>query len=375
TYSVACYILALDALYEARAKKEIKKVQEKKPPKKGITELDEPQYDPKQDFQRWPEADKKRMIDAVDWLVKNRTDRIWRYPPQGEDLSNTQYASLALAVAQKHGVPVPEEVYVKIADYCTATQEKDGPEVEWFPVPLADKSIKELEMSEKRIMEEFRKKMREAEKLKLGTDPKQLRTSVVQQEQEKLFGGEKKKMFARGWCYMYNDPDGMEWRKIINGSMTTSGVVALVVCKWALEGKPVWNQYKSKVEQGIRDGCAWIAHHFSIHRNPTGKLYPGGKDGPSPSRPSMHHYYYLFALERVGMLAMVPSFGKNLWWEEGTKYLLGAQKSDGSWDAGGNGTSGPVPDTCWAILFMKKATAPLVDTPGLYSGQGLLPGK
>ena len=372
TYSVSCYILALGALYEAQAKKYVEKKMKKKG-KKWRTEV--VRYDPKSDFKRWPKQDRQAMIDAVEWLVKNRTNQIWRYPPNGEDVSNTQYATLALAVAQKFGVPVPDEVYVKIAEYFTAHQEKDGPEVEWFPVPAANKPMRELQLDEKKIEKLMKKKLREAKKMGLKVDRKQLRTAVVEAEREKVFGGERRKMFARGWCYMWNDTQGMIWRKMITGSMTTSGVVALIVCKWALENKPVWRRLKDKVEQSILDGCAWLAHHFTIHRNPVGKLFPGGKDGKSPGRPALHHYYYLFGLERVGMLGLIPAFGKHYWWEEGTKYLLGAQKPDGSWDAGSYGTSGPIPDTCWAILFMKKATAPLVDVPGEYTGEGLLPNR
>jgi len=363
TYSVACYVLALDALYEARFKKSVKKGSRRKARKSMTVAVDET-YNPKKDMKKWAPKDIAKLRELIKWLVEHRTQRIWRYPPHGEDMSNTQYAMLALAV----GIPIPKEVFVKVADYCIEAQEKDGPEVPWFPVPLADKPIKVLKGLEKKIEREitrFLKAARRAKQEVTRKDIKQLRTSVIRESADKVFRGEKKKMYARGWCYMYTEKDlqRFEWRLMITGAMTTSGVAALCVCKRALEGTPEWKRLKNKVEQAIRDGAAWLAHHFTVGSNPVGKLYPGGKNGKTPSRPPLHHFYYLYGLERVGILGLIPRFGKHDWYREGTEFLLGCQTSEGYWDAGSNGTSGPVPDTCWAILFLKKATTPLVRVP------------
>ena len=48
---------------------------------------------------------------------------------------------------------------------------------------------------------------------------------------------------------------------------------------------------------------------------------------------------------------------------KGAGYLRSRQRPDGSWDAGSQGTSGPVPDTCFAILFLKRAAKPIVSIP------------
>jgi hypothetical protein len=42
--------------------------------------------------------------------------------------------------------------------------------------------------------------------------------------------------------------------------------------------------------------------------------------------------------------------------------FLSQQKGDGSWHAT-NGTSGPVPDTCFALLFICRGTTPPVRLP------------
>ena len=54
--------------------------------------------------------------------------------------------------------------------------------------------------------------------------------------------------------------------------------------------------------------------------------------------------------------------GTHEWYPEGAKALLASQKVDGSWGVGTVGENkvdrGTV-DTCFAILFLKRATRPL----------------
>jgi hypothetical protein len=53
-------------------------------------------------------------------------------------------------------------------------------------------------------------------------------------------------------------------------------------------------------------------------------------------------------------------------------FFKSTQRPDGSWDAGNQGTSGPIPDTAWAILFLRRATTPLVRIPERpLTGEGL----
>src|SRR2546421_503473 len=62
--------------------------------------------------------------------------------------------------------------------------------------------------------------------------------------------------------------------------------------------------------------------------------------------------------ERLGMLLDVGEIGGHLWYPEGAAVLLGAQQKDGSWK--GSRPEIPVWDTCFAILFLKRATRGLV---------------
>ena len=58
------------------------------------------------------------------------------------------------------------------------------------------------------------------------------------------------------------------------------------------------------------------------------------------------------ALERAGMLFGTETMGDKYWYPEGAKVLCDIQKGGGAW---GDGTR----DTCFAILFLKRATRPL----------------
>jgi hypothetical protein len=81
-------------------------------------------------------------------------------------------------------------------------------------------------------------------------------------------------------------------------------------------------------------------------------------------------YYWLYGLERAGVLAGVTHVGNHDWYLEGARYLLEARRDDGSWIGGpaleggaredGVGPDAPTAnllDTCFALLFLKRATS------------------
>ena len=54
------------------------------------------------------------------------------------------------------------------------------------------------------------------------------------------------------------------------------------------------------------------------------------------------------------MLYGTETFGKHNWYNEGAHYLLGKQGAEGNWGARKN--------TCFAILFLRRATRALVES-------------
>ncbi len=153
----------------------------------------------------------------------------------------------------------------------------------------------------------------------------------------------------RGWCY---SKGGEQADKCALGgepypSMTAGAVSALVIYDGLLG-------VDAKKDRAVRDGMAWLASHWSVTENaPTPET--GGPQKDTRTWLS----YYLYALERAGMLCEAAKIGDHDWYREGATFLLEKQRPDGSWRLLSNDTSPPC-DTAFAILFLKRATRPMV---------------
>lgn len=62
--------------------------------------------------------------------------------------------------------------------------------------------------------------------------------------------------------------------------------------------------------------------------------------------------YFLWSVERLGVLLGLDTFGDTDWFQRGASALLATQGEDGSWE---HGTWGKLSDTSFAILFLRKA--------------------
>ncbi len=118
------------------------------------------------------------------------------------------------------------------------------------------------------------------------------------------------------------------------GSMTCAGVASVAICAYAL-GEKDWRE-----QQAVRKGVAWLAKNFTVKEN--------------PPRLDESHYYYLYGLERVGRILGTEFIGKNEWYPLGAKYLVEAQKENGSWESPRDGSALLV--TSYALLFLTRAT-------------------
>jgi hypothetical protein len=65
--------------------------------------------------------------------------------------------------------------------------------------------------------------------------------------------------------------------------------------------------------------------------------------------------YFLWAVERVGVLYGLKTIGNKDWYRWGVQTLLPNQRADGSWFGNGYGGSAPALDTAMALLFLKRA--------------------
>ncbi len=111
------------------------------------------------------------------------------------------------------------------------------------------------------------------------------------------------------------------------GSMTVGAVGALCILDYMM-GKD-WRK-----DEDILQGLQWMNKHMVFDQNPE----LGAK----------WHYYYIYGVERVGMLFGTERIGTHMWYREGAEYLLAQQDAGGGWNN--------VVDTCFAILFLRRAT-------------------
>jgi hypothetical protein len=114
-----------------------------------------------------------------------------------------------------------------------------------------------------------------------------------------------------------------------------------------------------KKDVNVRLGLNWMTIHHSVVRNHNmSQSFKTVNGGTTP--PETYLYYSLYALERVGVISGQEKLGRHAWYADGAKSILGRQKADGSWKEASESTEA-VWDTCFAILFLKRATRPLPD--------------
>jgi len=149
-----------------------------------------------------------------------------------------------------------------------------------------------------------------------------------------------KRAAPAGWCYS-NHAEHEAY-----GSMTAGSVGTL--CMWDYIKDNDDGKRKSwKNDKSVLNGLQWMAKNFSVTYN------PGPYEHAQMAKDSKSQYlYYMYALERAGLLFGTEMMGTHKWYPEGAKVLIETQGANGAW---GDGTV----DTCFAILFLKRATRAL----------------
>jgi hypothetical protein len=145
-----------------------------------------------------------------------------------------------------------------------------------------------------------------------------------------------------GWGYMPNYTQS-------TGSMTSAGVASLYICGNAL----AMNRGRGKqTDDGvvcctpyveyrpIARGLKWLTQHFSVQRNPGSGTW---------------YYYYMYGVERVGILSGLRHFGEHDWYREGAAELLDRQRQGGVWRECDEAV-----DTAFALLFLAKGHKPVL---------------
>ena len=271
--------------------------------------------------------DLKWMEEMTRRLLKNANRRTdgwdWGYGDGrgSADLSNTQYAALGLFAAWRAGVKISPEVWPNLA-LGVLRYQSDGE-----PVPLH--IVREGEEEPVTATEGQKGKGQKTQERKRlpGERTRERKRRPGESSQER------KRVPASGFGYHASSAASY-------GSMTVAGIATLQIVLEVLnkeEGPKLAPKLAGQVREAINEGWAWMADNWLIQGNPRG--------------PGLWPLYYLYGLERAGVLCGVHSVNGREWYAEGASWLVSTQEEDGSWTGGGH-----VVDTCFALLFLKQST-------------------
>ncbi|MFQ5844852.1 MAG: NPCBM/NEW2 domain-containing protein [Planctomycetota bacterium] len=122
------------------------------------------------------------------------------------------------------------------------------------------------------------------------------------------------------------------------GSMTAAGVCSLILCQQALHRNATFKtSFQRRTRAAIRDGLAWLEEYYDVEENPL--------------RGFSWWAYYLFNLERTGVLLNQRYIGTRDWYREGAEALMAVQRRLA------------LVDEAFALLFLKRATVPALTDP------------
>lgn len=153
-----------------------------------------------------------------------------------------------------------------------------------------------------------------------------------------------------GWGYYFHDMRD----KTSYGSLTLAGTCAVAICRNYLGMKEPLR------DPSVQRGLAWMARRLNFDENPE-------VTRSNVIDPKAWHYYYLYSIERTGILCRTEKFGDQEWYPGGAQWLIRNQRPEGSWGTGVRmawKAAGDLEaaDTCLAILFLTRSTPPLVET-------------
>lgn len=129
-------------------------------------------------------------------------------------------------------------------------------------------------------------------------------------------------------------------------SMTACGIGSLLICKEQMElskekKPPEW------IDGAIAKGTEWLDKNFDAEKN-VGAV----------ERADL--FYCLYGVERVGDLSGRKEFNGKDWYTRGAMLLIERQEEGGKWTDASGWEPHDVLGTCFALLFLKRATIPVV---------------
>jgi Squalene-hopene cyclase C-terminal domain len=273
-------------------------------------------------------------------LAKLRAPNGWRYwGPKDEnkggpqDLSSTQMACLALFAAERCGVKSDPALWTGIINYALQQQDTQGPERPRAVFPRPPK----------------------AQPKPAGGAAAPEGTTAGPAPAAPGAPNPNAKDWSRGFSYIKGAKGMPPFESSPTGSMSACGIGCLMMARFTLMTRypKAWaTQDAAKVQQSVYDGLAWLDANWSPYENAGG-----------------WNYYYEYCVERAMDLIGSWKIGPHYWYTEMAEQIVGRQKDKGNWEgANSREMNGDVLDTCFALLFLRRATKGGIPFPSVTGG-------
>ncbi len=271
-------------------------------------------------------------------LIKKRGTLGWRYWGRGDDnkggnqdTSSTQLAVLAMFAAERCGLKIDPKIWSDVIRFALAQQEEDGPSRRRAVHPKPPPGRPPASSSD-------------GSTTARGADDDETPDK------------------ARGFAYVRltgPDPEDRE----ASGAMTACGLGIVTMARFSLMTRSprLWaKEDAARVQQGVYDGLAWLDANWSPFKNKGGN---GHWD-----------LYYVYCVERAMDLVGSQRLGNHVWYLDMAKEVLSKQREDGSWTGGAATTfHADTLDTCFALLFLQRATRGGIPYPSVTGGSDVEP--
>lgn len=138
------------------------------------------------------------------------------------------------------------------------------------------------------------------------------------------------------WAYTWTSPAGI----VRTDSMTCAGLIGLAVGRGNVP-----NGNLKEGDPAIDKALRFVSQKIGI----PGK--PPAQRGKLVGASSLGDFYYLWTLERAAVIFDLQTIGGRDWYAWGAPIIVANQFPAGNWQE----AHGAIPDTCFALLFLKRA--------------------